>query len=185
MNALAPAPKDTDCRDLGFWELYARWVQYAAFLPMFRSHGTDAAREIWRFGDQGNPFYDTIAKYIRLRYQFIPYINSLAAQVTQSGRAMLRAVALDFPGAVATHYLTDKFLFGPALLVCPVTAPMYYGQTPNPLPIRKGASKSICRQVQGGSIFGRTKSTPASKPFPPLRRCKPCRCSSVPVQSCR
>jgi len=133
MNALEPDAKDTGCRDLGFWELYTRWVQYAAFLPMFRSHGTDAAREIWRFGDEGNIFYDTIAKYIRLRYQLIPYIYSLAAQVTRDGRAMLRAVALDFPGDVATHDLTDEFLFGPALLVCPVTTPMYYEKNSQPV----------------------------------------------------
>ena len=126
MNALEPDPQDTGCRNLGFWELYTRWVQYAAFLPMFRSHGTDAAREIWRFGDEGNVFYDTIAKYIRLRYQMIPYIYSLAAQVTLKATPMLRAVALDFPDDVATHDLTDEFLFGPALLVCPVTTPMYY-----------------------------------------------------------
>jgi alpha-D-xyloside xylohydrolase len=126
MNALEPDPRDTGCRGLGFWELYTRWLQYAAFLPMFRSHGTDAAREIWRFGNEGNPFYDTIAKFIRLRYQLIPYIYSLAAQVTLDGRAMLRAVALDFPQDTKTHSLTDEFLFGPALLVCPVTSPMYY-----------------------------------------------------------
>lgn len=133
MNALEPDPKDTGCRDLGFWELYARWVQYAAFLPMFRSHGTDAAREIWRFGDEGNPFYDTIAKFIRLRYQLIPYIYSLAAQVTIRGTPMLRAVALDFPADMKTHNLTDEFLFGPALLVCPVTTPMYYGKNSEPI----------------------------------------------------
>jgi alpha-D-xyloside xylohydrolase len=133
MNALEPDPRDTGCRDLGFWELYTRWLQYAAFLPMFRSHGTDAAREIWRFGDEGNPFYDTIAKFIRLRYQLIPYIYSLAAQVTLDGRAMLRAVTLDFPEDAATHDLTDEFLFGPALLVCPVTEPMYYGKNSQPI----------------------------------------------------
>ncbi len=69
MNALEPDPNDTGCRDLGFWELYTRWVQYGVFLPMFRSHGTDAAREIWRFGEKGSFFYDIIAKYIRLRYR--------------------------------------------------------------------------------------------------------------------
>ena len=126
MNALEPDSADTGCRDLGFWELYTRWVQYAAFLPMFRSHGTDTAREIWRFGDEGNPFYDAIAKFIRLRYQLIPYIYSLAAQVTLNGTPMLRAVALDFPEDIMTHDLTDEFLFGPSLLVCPVTSPMYY-----------------------------------------------------------
>jgi alpha-D-xyloside xylohydrolase len=108
-------------------------MQYACFLPMFRSHGTDAAREIWRFGDEGNPFYDAIAKFIRLRYQFIPYLYSLAAQVTLQGRAMLRAVALDFPEDKHTHNLTDQFLFGPALLVCPVTRAMYYEKNSQPI----------------------------------------------------
>lgn len=139
MNALDPDPRDTGCRDLGFWELYTRWLQYAAFLPVFRSHGTDAAREIWRFGDEGNVFYDTIAKYIRLRYQLLPYIYSLAAQVTLNSRAMLRAVALDFPHDIAAHHLTDEFLFGPALLVCPVTTPMYYGKNSQPI---TGANRS-------------------------------------------
>lgn len=142
MNALEPDPKDTGCRDLGFWELYTRWVQYAAFLPMFRSHGTDAAREIWRFGDEGNPFYDAIAKFIRLRYQLIPYIYSLAAQVTLKGTPMLRAVALDFPADVKTHDLTDEFLFGPALLVCPVTTPMYYEKNSQPI-----INAKKCREV--------------------------------------
>jgi alpha-D-xyloside xylohydrolase len=148
MNALEPDPRDTGCRDLGFWELYTRWLQYAAFLPLFRSHGTDAAREIWRFGDAGSPFYDAIAKYIRLRYQLIPYIYSLAAQVTRNGRAMLRAVALDFPGDPATHDLTDEFLFGPALLVCPVTTPMYYEKNSQPL---AGVAKSRSVYLPAGT----------------------------------
>lgn len=133
MTAPEPDPADTGCTDFGFWELYTRWVQYGAFLPMFRSHGTDAAREIWRFGEPGTPFYDSIAKYIRLRYQFIPYIYSLAAQVTLNSASMLRAVALDFPNDPVTHNLTDQFMFGPGLMVCPVTQPMYYGPNSTPL----------------------------------------------------
>jgi len=137
MNALEPDPKDTGCRDLGFWELYTRWLQYSVFLPIFRSHGTDAAREIWRFGDEGNVFYDTIAKFIRLRYQLMPYIYSLAAQVTLNGTPILRAVALDFPVDTKTHELTDQFLFGPALLVCPMTTPVLYEKNSQPITATK------------------------------------------------
>jgi len=126
MNALEPDVNETGCRDLGYWELYTRWLQYAAFLPMFRSHGTDAAREIWRFGEAGTRFYDAMAKFIRLRYRLMPYIYSLAAQVTLESASMVRAVALGFPEDRATQGLLDQFLFGPALLVCPVTTPMYY-----------------------------------------------------------
>ena len=42
---------DDGVLDLGYRELYLRWFQYAAWLPMFRAHGTDTPREIWRFGD--------------------------------------------------------------------------------------------------------------------------------------
>ena len=133
MEAVEPDPADTGCSDLGFHELYTRWMQYAVFLPMFRSHGTDAAREIWRFGEEGNPFYDAIAESIRLRYRLLPYIYTLASQVTREGRMMLRAVALDFPDDSATHNLDDQFLFGPSLLVCPVTQPMFYGPGSQPL----------------------------------------------------
>ncbi len=132
-NARTPDPQDTGCRDLGYHELYTRWMQYGAFLPMFRSHGTDAAREIWRFGEAGNPFYDTIAQTIHLRYRLLPYIYSLAGQVTLNSYTLLRAVALDYPDDPATHTLTDQFLFGPALLVSPVTTPMYYGRHSTPL----------------------------------------------------
>ena len=125
-DVLEPDPNDTGCRDLGYWELYTRWVQYGVFLPMFRSHGTDAAREIWRFGEEGSPFYDTIARYIRLRYQLMPYIYSLAAHVTFGAYTLMRAVALEFPDDLATHNILDQYVFGPTLLVCPVTEPMYY-----------------------------------------------------------
>ena len=45
----------------------------------------------------------------------------------------VRAVALDFPNDSATHNLTDEFLFGPALLVCPVTTPMYFEKNSQPI----------------------------------------------------
>ncbi|MCH6255965.1 glycoside hydrolase family 31 protein [Puniceicoccaceae bacterium K14] len=121
-----PDPADTGCTDLGYWELYTRWLQYGCFLPMFRSHGTDAPREIWRFGEEGERFYDVIAKYIRLRYEFLPYIYSVSAGVADSGLALLRPVAMQFPKDRRTFDLTDQYLFGPSLMVCPVIQPMYY-----------------------------------------------------------
>jgi alpha-D-xyloside xylohydrolase len=133
MEAMEPDPNDLGCRDLGYWELYTRWVQYAAFLPMFRSHGTDAAREIWRFGEEGTIFYDTIAAFIRLRYELMPYLYSLVARVTHAGVMMMRALALEFPLDTAAHEIRDEYLLGPSLLVCPVTSPMYFEAGSRPL----------------------------------------------------
>ena len=129
-----PDPQDTGCRDLGFWELYARWFQYGSFLPMFRTHGTDAAREIWRFGEVGSLFYDNIAKYIRLRYQLMPYIYSLAGQITLNSYTIMRAIALDYPNDTNTFNLIDQYFFGSALMICPVTTPMYYTLNSQPIP---------------------------------------------------
>lgn len=119
--------------DLGYRELYVRWLQFGCFLPMFRSHGTDTPREIWNFGERGEPFFDAIEAAIRLRYRLMPYIYSLAGGVWLRNGMMLRPLLFDFPKdrrAVATD---DEFLLGPSLLVCPVTEPMYYDRNSHPI----------------------------------------------------
>ena len=113
------------CRDLGYRELYTRWLQYAVFLPMFRSHGTDTPREIWQFGEKGTLFYDAIEKFIKLRYRLLPYIYSLAGMVTHKNYTMMRALAFDFQDEEVKQ-IDHQFLFGPALMICPITRPMYY-----------------------------------------------------------
>lgn len=118
---------DAGVEDLGYRELYVRWFQVGAFLPMFRSHGTDTPREVWRFGEPGEPMYEALAKFLRLRYRLIPYIYALAGMVTHRDQTMLRALAFDFRHDSNTYDIDDQFLFGPALLVNPVTRPMYYG----------------------------------------------------------
>jgi len=112
--------------DLGYRELYVRWLQYAAFLPVFRSHGTDTPREPWNFGRPGSIFYDTIIKYIRLRYRLLPYIYSTAAEVTRKNSTMMRSLMFDFAHDENVKEIGDCFMFGKAFLVCPVTEPMYY-----------------------------------------------------------
>lgn len=113
--------------DLGYRELYVRWFQIGAFLPMFRSHGTDTPREVWRFGQEGELMYDTLVRYLKLRYRLMPYIYSLAGAVAHHSYTMLRALAFDYREDVLAHNIDDQFMFGPAFLVAPVTTAMYYG----------------------------------------------------------
>jgi alpha-D-xyloside xylohydrolase len=134
--------------DLGYRELYVRWFQYAAFLPMFRAHGTDTPREIWRFGEPGDLFYDTLVKFLRLRYRLMPYMYSLAGMVTQASYTMLRALPFDFGHDTNTYAIADQFMFGPALLVSPVTRPMYYGVGSREL---EGISKTRSVYLPAGS----------------------------------
>ena len=114
------------CNDLGYRELYVRWFQYGVFLPIFRSHGTDTPREVWRFGEPGSVFYDTLVKFDYLRYRLIPYIYSLAGMVTHYDYTMMRCLAFDFRMDMNTYNIDDQYMFGSAFMVCPVTKPMYY-----------------------------------------------------------
>ena len=120
---------DRGASDPSYCELYTRWLQFGAFLPIFRSHGTDTPREIWNFGKPGDMFYDAIQKFIRLRYRLLPYIYSLAASVTFDGGTMMRSLLFDFATDKHVRNICDEFMLGDAILVCPVTQPMYYGHS--------------------------------------------------------
>jgi alpha-D-xyloside xylohydrolase len=124
---------DEGVDDLGYRELFVRWFQYGGFLPMFRAHGTDTPREIWQFGQPGEPFYDALVSALRLRYRLLPYIYSLAGWTTQHDYTMLRALPFDFRSDPATYDIRDQFMLGPALMVNPVTRPMLYDVGSQPL----------------------------------------------------
>ncbi len=99
-------------------ELYTRWFEYGAFQPNFRTHGTRPHNEVWSYGKQAEPILE---KYLRLRYQLMPYIYSLGWQAHQSGAPFMRGLFLDFPDDPKVADIGDEYMFGPALLVAPVT----------------------------------------------------------------
>ena len=132
---------DDPDNDLGYRELYTRWFQLGAFLPVFRSHGTDVRREPWHFGEQGEPFYDAIQAAIDLRYRLMPYIYSAAAETSLNGGTMMRLLAFDYRQDEEALNIKDQYLFGKNILVCPVTHPMCYGvnskKIENPITTRR------------------------------------------------
>ena len=99
-------------------ELYTRWFQYAAFLPIFRTHGSRPANEVWSYGKEAEPILE---KYLRLRYQLMPYIYSLGYKTWLTGAPIMRALAMDFPGDQRVADIGDEYMLGPAFLVAPVT----------------------------------------------------------------
>lgn len=111
--------------DPEYRELYVRWLEFGAFCPMMRSHGTDAPREIYQFGQKGNKYYDAIAKFINLRYRLLPYIYSTSWEVTANQSSMMRALVMDFPKDKRAIDINDEYLFGRSVLVSPVTNAMY------------------------------------------------------------
>ena len=112
--------------DPGFRELFVRWMQFSAFLPMMRAHGTGTPREIWQFGEKGEKWYDALESIIRLRSRLVPLLYSLAAQYAFDGLPPVRVPALMFPEDVNLRGIDDEMLLGGDLLVKPVTRPMEY-----------------------------------------------------------
>ena len=112
-------------RNPQFQELYVRWMQYGLFCPVFRSHGADAPREIWQFGKKGEPVYDAIEKTIRLRYRLIPYIYSMAWQVTSNNESYLRPLFSDFATDKRVWNMPDEFMFGRSILAAPIVEAQY------------------------------------------------------------
>ena len=111
--------------DADYRELYARWMQFGAFCPMMRSHGTDAPREIYQFGQKGDRIYDALEKAIRLRYRLLPYTYAVSWDVTANQSTMTRALVMDFAQDKQALDINNEYMFGKSLLVCPVTRAMY------------------------------------------------------------
>ncbi len=128
-------------KDKGYCELYTRWLQYGTFLPVMRSHGTDTPREPWQFGEKGTVYYDTIEKYMNLRYRILPYSYSLAGQVLLSDYTMMRSMMFDFAYDEKVKNIDDQFMYGPAFMACPVTEALEYG--PDSTPLNKEMSRMV------------------------------------------
>lgn len=99
-------------------ELYTRWFEYGTFLPIMRTHGSRNYNEVWSYGKQAEPILE---KYLKLRYELMPYIYSLGYNTYKTGAPFMRALFMDFPNDPKVADLTDEYMFGPAFLVAPVT----------------------------------------------------------------
>lgn len=134
-----------DPNDPAFRELYARWCQFSCFSPVMRNHGdrtpstkvpgtatfdrkgnpidhihTGADNEPWSYGEQ----IELIArKFIGVREAMRPYTRELFAQAHVDGQPVVRGLFYEFPDDEACANVADEYLFGPDLLVAPVTEP--------------------------------------------------------------
>jgi alpha-D-xyloside xylohydrolase len=112
-------PLERDTRDLTYQELYTRWYEFGAFCPIFRTHGhrSNNTNEVFSYGDQT----PTLIAYDKLRYRLLPYIYSLAWRVTSQDYTMQRPLVMDWRTNTNVRDIGDQFLFGPSILVNPVT----------------------------------------------------------------
>jgi alpha-D-xyloside xylohydrolase len=101
-------------------ELNTRWHQFGAFVPLFRTHGQFPYREIWNIAPESHPAYKSILYYTQLRYRLMPYIYSLAGKSYFDDYTIMRGLAMDFGQDKNVLNIGDQYMFGGALMICPV-----------------------------------------------------------------
>lgn len=107
--------------DLKEWrELQARWNQFGCFVPLYRAHGQWPLREVWNIAPADHPAYKTIVAYDKLRYRLMPYLYSMAGMVHLKDYTMMRGLVMDFNGDEKALDIKDQWMFGSALMACPV-----------------------------------------------------------------
>jgi alpha-D-xyloside xylohydrolase len=108
--------------DPKYRELFVRWFQFGVFNPILRVHGTRTPdqNELWSYGPEAQKI---LVNFDRLRYRLLPYIYSLAWMTTHASYTPMRALVMDFRTDMRAANVADQFMYGPALLVNPVTEP--------------------------------------------------------------
>jgi alpha-glucosidase len=102
-------------------ENYARWIEFSAFVPIFRVHGTyPEKRQPWRYGELAER---AAAKAMALRYSLIPYIYSYERRAYEEGVGLVKPLYFDWPSDPKVANDRDAWMFGDYLLVSPVVLP--------------------------------------------------------------
>ncbi|MEW2305460.1 TIM-barrel domain-containing protein [Streptomyces sp. NPDC006655] len=102
-------------------DLYARWVQFGTFQPVDRLHSNHSDRLPWQYGPEAQK---SAEKFLRLREALVPYTYTLAQQADTTGTPIVRPLYLQYPEEENAYTQADsEYLYGPDMLVAPVTTP--------------------------------------------------------------
>jgi alpha-glucosidase len=105
-------------------ELYTRWLQFGVFSPILRTHATkhpSAERRIWAFEA---PYAEAMHAALELRMALMPYIYTAAREAFDTGVSLLRPMYYAWPEEEHAYACPEQYMFGPDLLVNPVTVPV-------------------------------------------------------------
>jgi len=100
-------------------EMYIRWLQYGVFQPIYRPHGQDNIAPEPIFHDEETK--NIIRKFIKLRYQLLPYNYTLAYENSMSGMPLMRPMFFTDENNSELIDEKNQYLWGDSFLVKPVT----------------------------------------------------------------
>ena len=101
-------------------ERMLRWIETSVYLPLMRVHGYMSNTEPWNYGDEAKQI---IANCLKEREQLRPYIEKCAERVAKEGYTLMRPLIFDFADDETALRQSCEYMFGPELLVSPVTEP--------------------------------------------------------------
>lgn len=101
-------------------ERMLRWIETSVYLPLMRVHGYMSNTEPWNYGDEAKQI---IANCLKEREQLRPYIEACAERVSREGYTLMRPLIFDFADDETALRQSCEYMFGPELLVSPVTEP--------------------------------------------------------------
>ncbi len=103
--------------------LEVRWMSLGTYTPMFRNHTAkgNTAHEPWAWGEWNE---NMMRHSIDTRYRLLPYLYSAFHEATQTGMPVNRTLAIDYThnNEVYNRRFQNEFLFGPSMLVAPVSS---------------------------------------------------------------
>ena len=106
--------------DSAYIERMLRWIETAVYLPLMRVHGYMSNTEPWNYGKEAQ---DIISQCLQERYRLMPYIKRCAKAVSEEGSTIMRPLVFDFANDAEALNQKYEYMFGPALLISPVTQP--------------------------------------------------------------
>ena len=101
-------------------ERMLRWIETSVYLPLMRVHGYMSNTEPWNYGDEAKQI---IADCLKEREQLRPYIEACAERVSKEGYTLMRPLVFDFADDETALRQSCEYMFGPELLISPVTEP--------------------------------------------------------------
>ncbi len=114
--------------DEKYRELFVRWYWFGAFLPIFRGHGTDIRRELFCCKNGKRAYYDSLLRANRLRYELFYYIYSYAGRCYVEDENIINPLAVDFGTDERACAISDQYMFGHEIMICPVYEPIEEGK---------------------------------------------------------
>ena len=143
-------------------ERMLRWIELSVYLPLMRVHGYMSNTEPWNYGPEAK---EIIAACLKERERLRPYIEMCAKRVSEEGYTLMRPLVFDFPNDPVALQQKYEYMFGPALLISPITEPgVKEWETYLP------RCKDGWTDIRTGKYYkgGRTVTTPVSKAYIPV-----------------